>query len=407
MPVWTKSKYPGIRFRQSDTDFVGVGRSRRPRRYYVMTYKLNGKTKSEALGWERDIVFGKIVDEEAAYDIYRMLSGNRKDKTPPYTLTDLRKENEQTIEEAEKKAKDEKLRNITFGEIFVDKYFPNVCHNRRSAKSTDREKDLFRLWISPVLSKRAMQDIMPLHLEMVKKNMINAGRSMRTIQYALAVVRQVFTYAQRNRLFIGSNPADKTGGVKRPKVDNRRTRFLTREEATDLLAELKKRSSDLHEMALFSLHTGARAGEVFSLQWGDIDILRGIAMFKDTKSSRNRVAFLTDEVKRVLTSRRPENANADVFVFPARGGQKAEKVSNSFSRAVDQLRLNEGVTDRRQRVTFHTLRHTFASWLAIDGGDLYHIKELLGHSTIQLTERYSHLSAEALRKTAMKIQYHG
>jgi len=96
--------------------------------------------------------------------------------------------------------------------------------------------------------------------------MLDAGRSPGSIQYALAVVRQVFNYAIQNRLFDGRNPADKTGGVKRPKVDNRRTRFLTKEEAKDLLAELKKRSIDVYDMSLFSLNTGARAGELFNLR---------------------------------------------------------------------------------------------------------------------------------------------
>jgi integrase len=404
MPVWTKSKYPGIRFRESDTDFVGVGRSKRPRRYYVMTYKHNRKTKSEGLGWEGDIVLEKILNENTAHDICRLLSSNRRDKTPPFTLAELREENEQALEEAEKQAEVERLHNITFGEIFTDKYFPEVQHNRRNHRSIQREISLFNLWISPTLAAKPIQTIVPLHLEKIKKDMVNAGRSAGSIRYCLAVVRQVFNYALRNNFFTGKNPADKSGGVKRPLLDNRRTRFLTRQEAADLLKELTKRSSYVHDMALFSLHTGARAGEVFSLQWSDVDFAQGTAIFKDTKSGKNRAAFLTAEVKTMLLQRRPQEAAAASWVFPGRDGVKIVQISDSFTRAVNKLKLNEGVTDRRQRVTFHTLRHTFASWLAIDGINPFHLKELLGHSDLKLTERYSHLSESALREAALRIQ---
>jgi site-specific recombinase XerD len=64
---------------------------------------------------------------------------------------------------------------------------------------------------------------------------------------------------------------------------------------------------------------------------------------------------------------------------------------------VKELKLNKGVTDRRDKASFHTCRHTFASWHAQNGTDLYVLKKLLGHSTIQLTERYSHLRVDSLK----------
>ncbi len=63
-----------------------------------------------------------------------------------------------------------------------------------------------------------------------------------------------------------------------------------------------------------------------------------------------------------------------------------------------------GLKRRGQRVTFHTLRHTFASWLAMDRISPFHLKELLGHSDLKLTERYSHLSESALKAAALRIQ---
>lgn len=137
---------------------------------------------------------------------------------------------------------------------------------------------------------------------------------------------------------------------------------------------------------------------------GYIDFAQGTVIFKDTKSGKNRAAFLTDEVMSMLLLRRPQDAAAASSVFPGRDGVKIVQISDSFTRAVDKMKLNEGITDRRQRVTFHTLRHTFASWLAIDGINPFHLKELMGHSDLKLTERYSHLSESALREAALRIQ---
>jgi integrase len=395
MSTWIKCNTTGIRYRLHATRKHGVGYDR----YFTIRYKVGGKEKSEGLGWASE-----GWSEKKAAAILSELKANATVGTGPRTLTEKRELREQAEVEEYKRDQEEKARNITFGEIFTERYYPEVQHNRRSQRSIKREEDLFRLWISPVIGTRPIREVMPLHLERIKKNMTKAGRAARTIQYCLAVVRQVFNYASMNNLFVGKNPAGASGGVPRPKVDNRRTRFLTREEAVDLLHELAKRSKSLHDMALFSLYTGSRAGEVFSLQWSDVDLFQGTAMLKDTKSGKNRAVFLTDEVKAMLVHRRPEDVQATSLVFLGRDGAKILRISKSFERAVDELKFNEGVADRRQRVTFHTLRHTFASWLAIDGINPFHLKELLGHSDLKLTERYSHLSESTLKKAALKIQ---
>ncbi len=105
---------------------------------------------------------------------------------------------------------------------------------------------------------------------------------------------------------------------------------------------------------------------------------------------------MTTTVKEMLSRREIEERNT--LVFPSQKGKKIPQISKSFARAVDELGLNNGVTDRRDRVVFHTLRHTFASWLVENGENLYTVKELLGHSTLQMTERYAHLGDNTLKK---------
>lgn len=112
---------------------------------------------------------------------------------------------------------------------------------------------------------------------------------------------------------------------------------------------------------------------------------------------------MTDEVRSMLIER-SKQLNATEYVFPAQNGAKRNWVSDTFERVVDQLGLNDGITDSRQRVVFHTLRHTFASWLVQDGTPLYTVAELMGHTTLEMTKRYSHLSPDTVRAAALTLQ---
>jgi integrase len=394
MSEWIKCKTTGIRYRLHTTRKHGVGFDR----YYTIRYKIAGKERSEGLGWASE-----GWTEKKASAVLAELKKNITTGSGPATLEEKRQiELNRRAEEVKQEAA-ERVANITFAEIFTEHYLPVSKSNKRNQQSWQREEQLFRLWISPVIGAKPMREIAPIHLEQIKRAMTTNDKAPRSIQYMLATIRQVFNHALVHGLFHGSNPA--AGKiVKRPTIDNRRTRFLTKDEATALLSELAKRSMDVHDMALFSLQTGARAGEIFSLTWGDIDLFQGTALLRDTKSNKNRPLFLTDEVKAMLARRRTAEAKSTDLVFPDRNGNKVVQISDSFSRAIDKLKLNEGITDRRDRVTFHSLRHTYASMLVQAGVDIYHVKELLGHSSIALTERYSHLSESTLKQAALTIQ---
>jgi integrase len=121
----------------------------------------------------------------------------------------------------------------------------------------------------------------------------------------------------------------------------------------------------------------------------------------DTKNSKTRTAYLNDKSKAILKARPRGTPNE--LVFPARGGGKIIQISDAFNRAIDKLEWNKDVEDRRQKVTFHTLRHTFASWLVEDGTDLFTVKELLGHADYAMAARYSHVGAENLRSAVNRL----
>ena len=117
-------------------------------------------------------------------------------------------------------------------------------------------------------------------------------------------------------------------------------------------------------MSLLSLHTGMRASEIFNLKWASVDIDHSLIDILDAKGG-SRTGHMTGEVKKMF--KRLKRGQPNGLVFKDRNGNQIKEASNSFERAVNDLRLNDGVTDRRQKVTFHTLRHTFASWLVQNG----------------------------------------
>jgi site-specific recombinase XerD len=310
----------------------------------------------------------------------------------PQTLGEKR----QLAQEKKEREEADKIRQsreqLTFRALFVNTYFPHAKANK-DFQSYRREQSLFKLWITPVIGDISLKDITGFHLERMKKNMAEADLAARTIRYALAVVRQVFNFARRHNLFHGESPTSK---VKMPQADNRRLRFLTHDEADRILSMLEIQSPQVYKMALTILYCGLRPKEVFSLTWGDIDIGKGLMMLRDTKNKKNRIAFMTSAVKEFLAQM--IRGNNDDLVFPHPDGKKYTEISRVFERIVKELKLNEGVTDRRQKVVFHSLRHTYASWMVESGVDLYTVKTLLGHSTLAMTERYSHLENGTLQK---------
>ena len=185
-------------------------------------------------------------------------------------------------------------------------------------------------------------------------------------------------------------------------MDNKRERFLKQEEAQVLLNDLKVRSQQLYEISCISLHCGLRAGEIFKLTWSCVDCDEGTIRVMDSKGKLNRTAHMTETVREIFSSKK--KAALTDLVFKNRKGGMIKEVSNAFGRAVSDLGFNNAIYDPRQKVYFHTLRHTFASWLVQGDESLYTVKELLGHSTMAMTERYSHLASKNLKNAVRKLE---
>lgn len=287
---------------------------------------------------------------------------------------------------------------LTFGEYFRETYFPTATLDKKAA-SAEKEEQHFRLWLEPVLGRVPMRQLAPLDIERVKKNLMDAGRSARLIEYVLSTFRVVWNHARRSGIVAGDSPSK---AVAKPKVNNKRIRFLSTEEADRLLNHLADGNHWLHDIVLLSLDCGLRAKELFDLQWSCINLEGGTIFVKDSKAG-DRFVPVTDRAADMLRNREPGKASSPVFQNA--NGERFNAVSYSFNLVADKLGFNDGLDkrNRKERLTFHSLRHTYASWLVKAGTDLYTVQKLLGHTTIAMTERYAHLAPDSLQAAVEKL----
>lgn len=403
---WTKSTFLGVRYREHATRKHGAVWADR---CFSIRYKSEGKDKEEVVGWSSE-----GMTAEKAYNVLSTIRENIRLGVEPSSLRAMRLGNEQKKEE-EKQAKQVKQKElVTLSEFWANDYLPTSAATKK-ASTIESEKWLYSKWIAPTLANVPLSQLNITNLEAISLHAQKAGKSPATIRYILAVCSQVWNMAAARNLVQGECPVRR---IKKPQQDNRRMRFLTHNEATALLRALKERSQDMHDIALLSLLCGLRAGEIHSLTWGNVDLANNILYIRDTKNKKSRHAFIIAEVREML-ERRYNDHTKNRLVFPSSTGKERRWVSDSFERTVRALgfnntgeveQLEDGkivpieISDARQRVVFHSLRHTFASWLVQEGTPLYTVAELMGHSTLDMTRRYSHLAPDTLRKAALNLQ---
>ena len=278
----------------------------------------------------------------------------------------------------------------------MTKYLQWSAVNKKNGKIVDEY--LYRKHLKGLDGKR-LSEISPFDLEEIKANTLGKGLSPATARHLLIFIGGVFNKASLWGLYKGDNPVKQ---VKKPTLQNRRERFLNYEEARLLLSELNKISSQWHDIAVVALHCGLRAGEIFNLKGQDLDFDNHLIHIADPKNGHPRKAYMTEEVKAMLLRIRPLSPGESVF--KAREGGPIKNVSRTFARIVDKIGLNSGIDDQRYKVVFHTMRHTFASWLALNGETIQTIAELLGHRTLAMTQRYSHLTADHKKRAVLAME---
>ena len=166
------------------------------------------------------------------------------------------------------------------------------------------------------------------------------------------------------------------------------------EEIATLLSALKIKSQTVYEQAFLAINTGLRFSEVAGLRWGDVNWDTGTLAILDGKTG-SRTVFFNKAVAEMLKAKKNQEKTA--LVFPDKKGRKQTLISRTFQRVADEL-FNKDVNDRRLKVTFHTLRHSFGTHVYLNTGDLYLTQKSLGHKTLVMAQRYAKMSDQKLSK---------
>ncbi len=378
------TKTAGVRYKLHSSRRHGVNFDK----YFSIRYRVDGKLKEEGLGWSSE-----GWSEKKAAAVLAELKGNITTSTGPRTLAEKRKiedDRRGKIEQQEllRQQQAERAQDLVFNNVFSQ-----YCEANSHKKSLRDEINYFKNWIGPTVGTKRLDEIILLDLERIRKRMTSAGNAARSIQYVKSIIRQTYHFAAEHKIFIGEIP---TGHfLKKQKIDNRRQRYLSHEEATLLLEEIKKHSATTYHVSLLSLNSGMRFGEIAGLLWQHVHTDRKEILVVDAKNGESRAVYMTTAVVQMFTEMRRVAENE--LVFPATNGKRMERVSNIFAAAANHIGLNDGITDRRLKFVFHSLRHSCASWLVNSGVELPVIAKILGHKTLAMTMRYSHVNDRSVR----------
>ncbi len=257
------------------------------------------------------------------------------------------------------------------------------AHSKLNKRSFRRDETIIKNLL-PFFGGRWLFEITSLDVENYKRKRKEQVATA-TVNREFACLRHIFTKAiEWDKL--RENPAAK---VKLFRIDNKRLRYLEREEMKKLIDAC---SEHLKPIIIVALFTGMRKSEILNLKWRDLDFSQKIIYLLDTKNGEKREVYMNDIVYSVLlgVKKHPDSG----YVFCNKEGKPYGNVRRSFATALRKT----GIKDFK----FHDLRHTFASQLTMAGIDLKTVQELLGHKTLDMTLRYAHLSPDHKR---VKVDY--
>lgn len=264
-----------------------------------------------------------------------------------------------------------------------------IILQQASEKSRLTEEGRWKNYISKSFARQPIRDLKAIDIARFRSILERSGsKSPQTIYHILSLLRRILRCAKRYDLYDGSIPV-----FDMPKFDNKRIRFLTKEEAENLLYQLYYMSELWHDITLLDLQTGLRAKEILTLTRTNVLFESRYICILESKNGKGRSIPLNDIAYSILIKYKPSHNG---YFFQNSNGECFKQPSVIFRKAVEQTGLNVGISDRRMKIVFHSLRHTFASWLVQSGVSLMVVGKLLGHSTQIMTERYAHLCPDQL-----------
>lgn len=253
--------------------------------------------------------------------------------------------------------------------------------------------------LAPIIAKGIGPDL-PLHmLTTADLTRYVADRSITTsnatIAHDLSMLRSAVAYADA-----AGRRVPHIVDWRRPRITTK-TRYLSREEWNRLYYHLaptaapegakRTRRTEVQDMALALVYTGARWREIADLRWPQVDLDRHTIRLWGEKVQKERVVPIHPQVYAMLVRRAAEATNLRVF------GEQPDGACQPLLEAMDRIGLNSpDSVARHGSATVHSLRHTFASWALEAGMTLTDLQALLGHASVAQTMRYAHLSQRGL-----------
>jgi integrase len=349
-----------------------------------------------------------------------------------------KKEEEKRLAEEAKKAAEEERRQAeeekkaaeanTYLNFLKTRYYPLVLKDNPEIKSGEEiyrslEKSFEEFHNKP------LSEITALDVETWQKRRLVEGKRPSTINRQMNDLRAMLNWAVRKDLLPASPFANKK--IKPYKIDkNPKARFLSSNEEKSLRAELDAREAAIRERresfnqwreerdyplyddlsgcgfadylkpaVLLSLNTGMRRGELFGLQWRDVDLEKRIltVVGEGAKSGQTRHIPLNDEALAILKQWKAQPGVKSIggYVFSGKDGDPLQNLRKSFMEVLRKAKVND--------FRWHDMRHSFASKLVMNGVDLNTVRELLGHGDYKMTLRYSHLAPEHKAAAVAKL----
>lgn len=330
-------------------------------------------------------------DGETSYRVKVRLKGFPVQSATFERLTDAKKWAQQTesaIREG-RHFKTSEAKRHTLAEL-IDRYCRDVLPSKPKI-ARDQTQQL--AWWKEEIGSYALADVTPSLLAECRDKLgreitvRNKPRSPASVVRYMAALSAAFTTAVKEWGWVEDSPMRK---VTKPREPRGRVRFLSDDERSRLLQACKESTNPyLYTVVVLALSTGMRQGEIMSLTWDDVDLNQGRAILHETKNGERRAVAITGhalELLRELGKVRRIDCN---LLFPGKQNalqkvQKSMDLRTPWETAVKKAEL--------QDFKFHDLRHSAASYLAMNGASLAEIAEVLGHKTLAMVKRYAHLS---------------
>jgi integrase len=283
----------------------------------------------------------------------------------------------------------DRLRAVpTFGEFVEGRYLPHIKGKLRSYRD---QESFYRLRLKALWGARYLDQIRPGDVAEFQERLNREGLAGASINRYTAFIKRVFNVALHWEAYEGRNPAQRA----EMRREQGRERFLTDGELVALFKALDVEPSRTAACAIAMLAaTGARRGEVLGARWDRVDIERRILTVPaaSSKSGRARYIPLSDAALRIL-QRVPRSDSP--WVFPSI--IDPEKPVGDLRKTWARVKERAGIGGS---LCLHQLRHTYASRLVGQGRSLYEVGQLLGHASVTMTARYSHLAPQRLVEAA-------